>query len=55
VEVHDAVAEPALVQQLEADPYVVRQSPRAAADNDRREEQVTLVDEAGLDRLRGEM
>src|SRR6185437_1332978 len=49
-----AAAEAAMVDQLESDVSVARQRPVAAAHDDRVEEQVVLVDEAGPDRLSGE-
>ena len=55
VEVHDAVAEAALAQELEADAEAVGQGGVAAADDDGREEEVALVDEAGAERVRGEL
>ena len=54
MEVDDAVAEPVVVEQLELHAHVVWQRPLAASDDDRREEQVDLVDQPGPDRLRGE-
>ncbi|MEX2106265.1 MAG: hypothetical protein WD810_05140 [Solirubrobacterales bacterium] len=43
-----------MVEQLEAEANVVGKGPLAAADDDGREEQVQLVDQAGPDGLRGE-
>ena len=55
VQMHDAVAEPALAQQFEVDPHVVRKRLCAAADDDRRDEQVAFIDQTGPDCLSGEM
>ncbi len=46
VEVNDAVPEAALGQECELDVNVVRQCALSAADNDRAEEQVALIDRA---------
>src|SRR2546423_840696 len=52
VEVNGAVAEPALVQQLEVHPDIVAgQGTLAASHHDGHEEQLVLVDEPSLDRL----
>ena len=55
VQVDHAVVEPVLVDQLEIQPYVVRQRRRAAAHDHREEEQVQLVDQPGLERLAREL
>src|SRR5205823_13627486 len=54
VEVDHAAAEAPLVQELELQAKTAGQRLRAAADDDRRDEQVELVDEAGRERLGGE-
>ena len=55
MEVDDAAAEAALVQQLELGADAVGQGALAAADEDRDEEQLALVDQARGDRLAGEL
>ncbi len=54
VQVDDAAAEPALVEQLEVEPDAVGQPRRPAADDHRVHELVQLVDQPGAQRLRGE-
>src|ERR687891_1487190 len=49
---HEAVSEPPLVQQLQVEADAGGQRPRAAADDHRRHEQVTLVDEPRPERMR---
>jgi hypothetical protein len=55
VDVDYAVPEAAFVHQLELHVNIVRESPVAAPDHDGRDQQVELVDQPGLDRLRSEM
>src|SRR6266545_432136 len=55
VDVDDAVAETAFVQQFELHADIGGQGRLPASHHDRREEQVELVDQAGLDRLGGEL
>src|SRR5205085_4506688 len=54
-QVHHAVAEAPLVEQIQLDVDAVRQRPLAAAHHDGREEQLHLVDEPGRERLAGEL
>jgi hypothetical protein len=53
VELYDAAAESALIQELKPSPHLGRQCVLAAPDEDRVEEQMALVDEARRDRLAG--
>src|SRR5580704_15868861 len=53
-EVHHAVAEAALVEQLKVDPDASGQRALAAAHHHGRDEQVALVHQPGLDRLAGQ-
>ena len=46
LKINDAVCEPALVEELELSAELVGQRPLAAADHDRSEEQMALVDQA---------
>src|SRR5215203_1640188 len=55
VEVNHAVAETAFVQQFELQADIVGEGLFAASHHYRREEQVALVDQPGLDRLGGEV
>src|SRR5262245_61170565 len=55
VEVDRAVAEPALVDELEVDAGAVREGALAASDDHGHLEQVVLVDQPGPDRLGGEL
>jgi hypothetical protein len=55
MEVNGAAAESVLVQQLELDPTIARQCALAAADEDRPEEEVDLVDQACRDCLAGQL
>src|SRR4051794_5903884 len=55
VEVNHAVAEAALVEELELQADMVGEGLFAASHHDGREEQVALVDQPGLDRLGGEV
>jgi hypothetical protein len=54
-EVHDVVAETALVLQFETEADIVRQGLLAASHHDGRDEQVTLVDEPGSERVSSEL
>ncbi len=55
MEMNDAVPESAFVQQLELQTDIVGEGPRAASHHDGREEQMTLIDQPGRDRLAGEV
>ena len=55
MEVNDAVAKAALVEQFELGTDVVGQGALAAAHHDRAEEQMALVDQPLADRLAGEL
>ena len=55
MEVHNTVAETAFVQQFEFQAEIVGEGPFASSHHDRRDEQVALVDQPGLDRLGGEV
>jgi hypothetical protein len=52
--VHDAAAEPVLVQKLEPDGHAIRQRALAAPDDDRVEEQMAFVDQPCRHRLAGQ-
>jgi hypothetical protein len=54
-EVHDTVAESAIVQQLEVGASVAGQRGLASADEDGTDEQVALVDKSGLESVRREV
>src|ERR1019366_413462 len=51
VEMHHAAGETALVEEVEADPEVAGQGGEAGPDDDRRDQQVVFVHEAGSERL----
>ena len=55
VEMNEAVSEAALIEQFESRPDVVRQGAFAAANHDRAQEEMALIDKAGADRLAGEI
>jgi hypothetical protein len=55
VKMDHAVCEAAFVEPLERQAHALRKEAFAAADRDRRDEQVALVDQACVDRLRGEI
>src|SRR5689334_6522412 len=55
VEVNHTVAETSFVQQLELQANIAGEGRCAASHHDGREEQVALVDQAGLDRVGGEI
>src|SRR3954454_6899250 len=55
VQVHDAGREATRGQQLEVDPDLDREPAGAAADDDRRDELVQLVDQPGRERLAGQV
>src|SRR5262249_58993170 len=55
MEVDDAALEAAIVEQLEPHPHVVGKGARSPAHDDRVEEEMALVDEAGGERRRGEV
>src|SRR3989440_7808084 len=55
VEVHHAVAEAAFVQQFEVEANMVGEGLFAASHYDRRDDEMVLVDQLGLDRLGGEL
>ena len=55
MQVHDAAREASAVQQLEVDPDLAREPAGAAADDDRRDELVQLVDQPGRERLAGQV
>ena len=52
--VDHSISKTALVQEIQLDAYVAGQDPLAAADHDRHDEQLNLVDEPGPDRVCGE-
>src|SRR4051794_33702154 len=55
VQVDHAVAESPLARELERPPQAVAERGLAAADHDRRDEQMALVDKSGGDRVRGQL
>ena len=55
MEVNEAIAETTFAEKVEVQADTVRKGPRAASDHDGRDEQVVLVDQAGFDRLGGEV
>src|SRR3954471_10984159 len=53
-EVHDTVAEPALLQQLQLDPGVPGECGLACTDEHRMNEELALIDQPSVERVRGE-
>src|SRR5207248_10350262 len=53
-EVHDTVAEPALLEQLQLDAGVAGECGLAFTDEHRMDEELALIDQPGVERVRGE-